>query len=193
MIRGKARGPIEYYYVRPNRTVENGREGEDYFISTDAVTEYCSRFPEYLSSSSSESEVSPDPRSSRAAQFMETDEDDESTKVPAETDDDRSMYEYETPRDKGTKPQDPSKPQLPSDSESDVEDPRYEPWKLWARLRDNFGWKYVCAKNGFDSSWYIPEASCKELDSNKAAWKKMGQRHSLLLEHERHRGVHPHA
>ncbi|KAL3945385.1 MAG: hypothetical protein SGBAC_000518 [Bacillariaceae sp.] len=165
--------PIDFHYVRPGRSVAKGIEGEDYFISTDAVVDFCANVDEYQSSSS-ESEVSPDARNQARAihSAMDTD-DDESTKLPPETDDDGSTV-FLTPRDQRTKPQDPAEPLVAeSTSESESEEDRYHFNVLWHRLKDEDGWIWMHSKSQFESYWYVPPSSLPTIKEDVHAWKSM--------------------
>mmetsp|Transcript_42092 Transcript_42092/g.101500 ORF Transcript_42092/g.101500 Transcript_42092/m.101500 type:complete len:1405 (-) Transcript_42092:1631-5845(-) len=183
----KAPSPIDYYYVRPGRSVANGVEGVDYFISTEAVVDFCATVDGYQSSSGSESEVSPDARNQARAirHAMETDDDDESTKIPPDTEDDSSLVEYLTPREQRTKPQDPAKlPTVESATESESEESRYDFSVLWPRLRDQDGWLWMSGKNHVDSSWYVPPSRVQALKEDKNAWKSWTRGIDYFVEDE---------
>jgi hypothetical protein len=157
MIKPKGSGPIEYHYVRPGKSVADGTEGVDYFISMDAVMKYCHQHQEYPESSSSEGELSSPEQPTPMEEDIETDDgkDDESTKAPAEMEDAGSMSYHTTPN-QPTRPQDPAQPQSATSTlEDDDEEVRYRFKNLWNRLKQE-GWKWPAAKNGLDSNWYVP-------------------------------------
>lgn len=149
----KGSGPIEWHYIRPGKTVEDGTQGVDYFISPDDVLQYCHEHEDFPDSSESEP-------SSPETDAMETDQgnedDDESTKVPAETEDEHSVAACQTPQDQPTKPQDPAVPLSGSSAESEMgEDIRYSWPNVWDRLK-NEGWECKRGRNLLDTWWYLP-------------------------------------
>ncbi len=170
MPKAKRNALTDYYYVRPGRTVQGGKLNIDYFASTDAVLDYCAKHNDYPESSGASS-CSPDDGTIATAADASTfanDEssDDESTKLPGETDDegkkpvmeddDHTIGEFSTPGTK-TQPQDPGKPLLRDDDKTpELDEEQTYHWKnLWPILEKQRGWGCIKAKNEFDDWWYL--------------------------------------
>jgi len=153
MPRAKKNQLIDYYYVRPNRSVEGGREGVDYFTTVEQVLEYCQEHQDYPESSTcaTPTDATTDAMSTLASE-------DESTQHPAETEDEfghHSDASYSTPGTR-TQPQDPGKPLLREESdEEELDEEQKYSWKnLWPMLQ-NLGWKHTVAKDKLGDWWYV--------------------------------------
>eukprot|EP00980_Cylindrotheca_fusiformis_P013109 scaffold3292_cov120-Cylindrotheca_fusiformis.AAC.4 len=158
MLKAKRKGPIDYYYVRPNKSVEHGTENVDYFISPDDVVQYCQNHAEDYPDTSECEPSSPEGGSTLAESEPEEEEDDdESTKVPADTEDEGSIANVcLTPKDQATRPQDPGLPLTNSSTGTTTpEEVRYHWPNLWSRLKKD-GWKCIPARNNLDSYWWLP-------------------------------------
>jgi hypothetical protein len=174
-----------WYYVKPGKTVADGVEGQDFFATKDQVLNYCHQHQDYPSSSSSEGEISSPEATSLSKRNTpnthngeSSEDDDESTKIPLETEDESSInHNPKTPRGQATRPQDPQMLRAEdsintiSSAESSVEDDhaRYSWFNLWARLK-HLGWDHVNAHNNLDNWWYLPPRNLEKRPDNYKEW-----------------------